>query len=62
MIVNHQRRKIRLFILLFSVALITIGSGGYLYFMRDKDPANGIFVYHHITREAGISGDLYQPS
>ena len=62
MIINSQRRKARLIILLFSVALIIIGSGSYLYFTRHKDPTNGIFVFDDIEKGEIISGDLYQPS
>ena len=62
MIVDSQRRRVRLIVLLLSVSLIIIGSGSYFYFIKHKEPTNGIFVYHHIKGEGAVSGNLYQPT
>lgn len=54
--------------LLFISLLVTAGFGGYFYYMRHREPTQGIFVYDQemrsrgIRREALASGYLYQPT
>lgn len=61
MITKKKKRKIRIGIVVLSITLIGIGSGGYLYYARHKEPTNGIFVFNQVREEASLIGDLYQP-
>lgn len=58
-----ERTRGRVMVLLFITLLIVAGSGGYFYYIKHKEPTQGIFVYNQeIRREEIISGYLYQPS
>lgn len=50
----------RVVMLFFILLLIIVGFGGYFYYIRHKEPTQGIFVYDFdIRREEFVSGHLY---
>ena len=63
MIAKRETRWVRI-IILSLIALVAIGgTGSYLYYIKHKEPTQGIFVYEQDMRKEGIvSGHLYQSS
>lgn len=61
MIEKRETRRGRI-IILSLIALIAIaGTGSYLYYIKYKEPTQGIFVYEQdMRKEEIVSGHLYQ--
>lgn len=63
MVSKGEKTRGRMMVILFMTLLIVIGSGGYVYYIRHKEPTQGIFVYNQQLRGGGfVSGHLYQSS
>lgn len=63
MIVSSKKRKGWLTTLLFILVLILIGAGTYYYFIKNKEPTHGIFVFiNQIRGEEVTHGYLHQSS
>lgn len=63
MVAKSKRRKGWLITLLFMLVLILIGIVTYYYFIKNKEPTHGVFVYkNEIIKEEIIDGYLHQSS
>ena len=53
----------RVVVLFLVTVIIMTGLGSYVYYIRHKEPTQGIFVYdQEMRREEIVSGHLYQSS
>lgn len=63
MIAKRERVWGRVVVLFFIGLVIMIGSGSYVYYVRHKEPTQGIFVDHNgVEKAGGVNGHLYQYS
>lgn len=63
MFANQERIRLGAILLLFVIFVIMAGIGGYIYFIKDRKPTQGVFVYEYDIREEGIEdGYLYSSS
>ncbi|HHX59831.1 MAG TPA: hypothetical protein GX707_03690 [Epulopiscium sp.] len=63
MVTKGERIRGRIIILFFIMLVIITGWGGCFYYMKHKQPTQGIFVYdQEMKREECVSGYLYQSS
>lgn len=53
MFVNQERIRLGAILLLFIIAVGMLGIGGYIYFIKDREPTQGMFVYRYDVEEGG---------